>query len=333
MKFVLLVLILTLFTSLPVLGKETKIKFATVAPAGTPWADLIEQIKKDVNKDSKGRLQIKAYLGGQLGGEQELIQKIRRGNVQGGGFSSAALATVVPEIDVLELPYLFESLDEADYIMDNKLLTPFKELFAKNGLILITWSENGLRSIGHKSKAILTPDDLVGEKMRSQESDVHLGFWKKVGAAPQAMSVTQVLGNLQTGVVSGFDNTPLFTLAAEWHTAIKHYTLTKHIYQPGAIVYGKKFWDEMTATDQKILLGKGNGFAPESRVAIRAMDAELVSSLKEQGVAIHELSKDQVQKFKDKLKGLHDELVKKIGGDAKKIYDLIVEGKKEFASK
>ena len=215
----------------------------------------------------------------------------------------------------------------------NKLLEPFKELFEKKGMILITWSENGFRSIGHKSKPILKPEDLLGEKMRSQVSPVHLGFYKKLQAAPLAMAVPEVLGALQTGVVSGFDNTPLFTMAAEWHTAIKHYTLTKHIYQAGVVVYSSRLWKKASEDQRKILMGKGNALAPESRVAIRAMDQELVDVLKGSGITIHDLTQDQRKQFKLKLAGLHQELVKKIGGDAQKIYDLIVQGKKEFAAK
>ena len=218
-----------------------KIKFGTVAPAGTPWAQTLEDIKNRVKKKSKGKLKIKTYLGGSLGGELEILQKIRRGNVQGGGLTSAALASVIPELDVLELPYLFESSEEADYILDNHLFEIFNDLFKKKDLVLVTWAENGWRNLGHKSKGIKRPSDLAGEKMRSQESKVHLGFWKALKAAPQAISVPETLPALQTGVVQGFDNTPLFTLAAEWHTAIKHFTLSGHIYQPAAIVYSAMF--------------------------------------------------------------------------------------------
>lgn len=312
---------------------KLKVKFATVAPEGTPWADLLANIQKDVKKQSKGDILIKTYMSGQLGGEQEILQKLRRGNIQGAGLSTASLSTVIPEIDVIELPYLFESYEEADYVLDNKLFKPFKEIFAKKGLVLVTWSENGFRNMGHKTKPILVPEDVTGEKMRSQVSDVHLGFYKKLGAAPQAMSTTEVLSALQTGVVQGFDNTPLFTMAAEWHTAIKHYTLTKHIYQAGVVVFSDKLWKKASEDERKILYGKGNDLAPESRIAIRAMDKEIVDALKSTGVTVHDLSSKQTAKFKEKLAGLHAELVKKIGGDAQKIYDLILEGKKEFAAR
>lgn len=328
-------LLLTLLLTVNIAqAKKLKVKFGTVAPAGTPWAQTLEDIKSRVSKASKGKIKIKTYLGGQLGGELEILQKIRRGNVQGGGLTSAALASVVPEMDVLELPYIFESYEEADYILDNHLFEPFKALFEKKGLVLVSWAENGWRNLGHKDKAIKSPADLVGEKMRSQESKVHLAFWKALKAAPQAISVPQTLPALQTGVVKGFDNTPLFTLAAEWHTAIKHFSLTGHIYQPAGIVYSSRFWKKVKKeSNKKILLDRGRTLAPESRAAVRALGDELVSVLKDSGIKVYKLSNSDKKKFKDILLPLHAGLVKEIGGDAQKIFDIIQKGKKEFKNK
>lgn len=310
-----------------------KVKFGTVAPAGTPWAQTLDDIAKQVKKDSKGEIIIKTYLGGQLGGELQILQKIRRGNVQGGGLTSAALASVIPELDVLELPYLFESSEEADYVLDNHLLEPFTKLFAKNGFVLVSWAENGWRNIGHQSKAIKAPSDLEGEKMRSQESRVHLAFWKKLKASPQAISTEEALSALQTGVVNGFDNTALFTLAAEWHTAIKHFSITNHIYQPAAVVYSQKFWDKRSDAEKKVLMGEGNGLAPGSRAAVRALGDELIEVMKSSDIKIHRLSESDKQAFKDLLLPIHKQLVSEIGGEAQKIYDLILKAKEEFKKK
>ena len=89
--------------------------------------------------------------------------------------------------------------------------------------------------------------------MRSQESLVHLETYRALGALPQPIAVTEVLPALQTGVVDGFDNTPLYTFAASWHLAIKHFTLSEHIYQPGAVLVSKKEFDKLPADLQKVL--------------------------------------------------------------------------------
>ena len=124
--------------------------------------------------------------------------------------------------------------------------------------------------------------DLKGVKVRSQESKAHLAFWKKVKANAVPIAVPEVLSALNTGVVEGFDNTALFTLAAEWHTGIKHYTITEHIYQPAAVVYSARFWKKMSEGHKKILIlmGPGNNMAAPSRASVRALGGELLEVLK-----------------------------------------------------
>lgn len=330
MKFVILI---SLLMSLNASAKELSIKFGTIAPGSTPWSDSLEEIKNRVAKESNNQLKIKVFLGGQLGGELEILQKIRRGNIEGGGLTCAAMASIVPELDLLEVPFLFESSEEADFVLDNYLLVPFTKLFNQKGFVMVTWAENGWRSIGHKTKFVKTPADLKAVKIRSQESKVHLGFWKRMQASPVAIAIPEVLPALQTGVVEAFDNTPLFTLAAEWQTAIKFYTVTNHIYQPGAIIYSKKFWDKISEADKKILMGPGNAQAAIVRNNVRKLGSSLIDVLKESGLGTYSLSSQERSVFVKASEGLAEQAVKDIGGEATKIYALILEGKKAYQAK
>jgi tripartite ATP-independent transporter DctP family solute receptor len=309
------------------------LKFGTVAPDNTPWAEELKGIENRVSAESGGEIQIKTYLGGQLGGEIEILQGIRRGRIQGGGITSAALASAVPEMDMLEIPFIFESNEEADFVLDNYLFEPFKRLFEQKGLILVSWAENGWRDIATKAKTVKTPADLKGLKLRSQESKTHLAFWKKIGANPVPIAVPEILPSLQTGLVGGFDNTPLFTLAAELHTAVKHYSVTRHIYQPAAIVFSKVTWDKLSEKDRKILIGPGNAQAANARKAVRALGQQLLQVLKDSGVQVLELSEKERALFKQAVTGIDQELVPQIGGEAAKVHALILEGKKAFAAK
>lgn len=309
------------------------VRVGTVAPANTPWSDALEKVKTRVESETKGVLKYKLFLGGQLGGEIEIIQGVRRNRIQMAGLTCAALASVMPELDVLEMPYLFESDAEADYILDTYLFDYFQKKFDEKGLVLLSWAENGWRNIGTKDLLVKAPSDLKGMKVRSQESKTHMEFWKRMGASPVPIAIPEVLPALQTGMVKGFDNTPLFTLAAEWHSAIKYYTVTRHIYQPGAIVYSKKFFDSLTEDQKKIVIGKGNGLAPEYRKGVRALGDQLLAVLRESKVTVHELSSSEQNNFRSALAGLNDSLVGKIGGNAAEVYALIQKGKAEFKKK
>ena len=307
---------------------ETVIKLATVAPEGSPWTNELSKMKKRIESESSGQIKIKVYPGGQMGGENEILQQVIRGKLQGAGLTAGALANTIKEINVLEIPYLFKNLDQADCILDKHVLEDYRALFDAKGLIFVTWAENGFRSIGTKSKLIKTPDDMKGIKIRIQESPVHIAYWKQMGVSGIPIAIPEVLPSLQTGVVDGFDNTPLFTLAAEWQTAIKYFSLTRHIYQPAAIVYSKKFWDTLNDEEKKTLMGEGNALAPSARKAVRAIENNMIATLKKADVEVYEPNAGDLTGFKSAAEAMAGPIVGKIGGNSKVIYDKIINAKK-----
>jgi len=308
-------------------AKEVVVKMGTVAPSGTPWSDELYGMKKRVEKESNKSLKFKVYLGGQLGGEHEILQGIQRGRIQGGGLTATALAAAVPELDLLEVPYIFSSSRQADCVLDNHLKEPFTQLFAAKGLVFVTWAENGWRNIGTKNKAIRSPADLRGVKIRSQESKVHKAYWQRIGASAIPMAVPEVLPALQTGVVEGFDQTALMTLAAEWQTAIKFYSVTEHIYQPAAIVYSKSFFDSLPPEQQKILMGNGNGMAPRARGAVRRLSGQLIKALEANQVQITKLTPAEKAAFQQAAAGLGDQMAGQLGGQSAMIFQKLKAGK------
>lgn len=309
------------------LSAQTTVKLATVAPDGSPWANELSKIKKKIETESKGEIKIRLYPGGQMGGENEILQQVIRGKLQGAGLTAGALANTIKELNVLEIPYLFNSYKQADCVLDEHVIEDYRKLFEAKGLIFVTWAENGYRSIGTKSKAIKTPADLKGIKIRIQESPVHIAYWKQMGVSGIPIAIPEVLPSLQTGVVEGFDNTPLFTLAAEWQTAIKYFTLTRHIYQPAAIVYSKKYWDTLNDEQKKILMGEGNNLAPGARTAVRSIEKNMVATLKKADVEVYEPSAADLSGFKSAAATVAGQVVGKIGGQAKPIYDKIQKAK------
>jgi TRAP-type C4-dicarboxylate transport system substrate-binding protein len=169
---------------------------------------------------------------------------------------------------------------------------------------------------------------MKGIKIRIQESPVHIAYWKQMGVSGIPIAIPEVLPSLQTGVVDGFDNTPLFTLAAEWQTAIKYFSLTRHIYQPAAIVYSKKFWETLDDEQKKILMGEGNAIAPSARKAVRAIENNMIATLKKADVEVYEPNAGDLAGFKSAAEAMAGPIVGKIGGNSKPIYDKIINAKK-----
>ena len=291
--------------------------FGSAAPEGTPWADLLIKMKDEVNTKTGGRVQIKTFLGSVLGGEVEMIRDVRRNSrLQGGGFSTGAIAegANVPLLQITELPYLFANTQQADCVLDNVLMEPMREQLAAKGFHLAFWAENGWRSFGTKEVAARTPEQLSGVKMRSQESDVHTMMYGALGANAVTLPISEVLTGLQTGIVDGFDNSPLFTQAAGLHEPINHWILSEHIYQPAAIVWSKSFWDALPPDIQASITEVSTPLAAEGRVNVRAMNDALVGNFPSLGVEVIELTDAEKQAFATKTKSVHLEYAKTVTG-------------------
>jgi len=294
---------------------EFTLKFATVAPAGTPWTEQFEQIKQRVETESNGRIKYKLYPSGNLGGEVETVRKCRRNQIQGWGGSTAAVAEGVglPQFQVFELPFLFDSSEEADFELDEHLWTPMSALLEQSGFELAQWHENGWHSFATKEKPIHTPADLQEMKMRSQESPVHLAMYKALGTQAISMPVPEVLGALQTNMVDGFSNTPLFTAATGWYEGVKYFTITHHIYQPAAIIYNKEFYDSLPEDLQAILIGDRAAETRKGRDGVRAMTPELLDMFRETGITVYEMTPEERVAFQELCKDVPDQFSDTVG--------------------
>lgn len=306
------------------------LKIASVAPEGTPWAEGVVSFKKQAESQSGGKLVVRPFLGGILGDENETVSQVARGQIQGVGASTGAIASIVPELNVLELPYLFRNEKEADYILDNVILSAVEQALRAKGLVLGFWSENGYRSFGTRYGFVKSPADLAGHKMRAQESPVHLAMYRAFGAQPVPIAVTEVLTSLQTGVIDGYDNTPLFADAAQWTSATKFYSLTQHIYQPAAIIFNKAWFDALPPDVQKACLSARSGLMQEMRTQIRALTPLLIDNFKYKKVQVYTPTAAEKASFDAPAKKARDEYLKTAGPAANALYQKIVAGLAEY---
>jgi tripartite ATP-independent transporter DctP family solute receptor len=310
--------------------KVIEIRFATIAPEGTPWTDQLKAMKKRIESESNGRIKFSIYTGGQLGGELETLRSLQRGRIQGWGGSNGAVTSLVPELQLLEFPYLFMNEKEVDYILDEVVFKPYSDLLASKGLILHSWNENGWRHFASKKKPVFQPNDLKGLKVRSQESQLHVEMWKAFGASPVPISIPETMSALQTGLVNGFDNSTLFTSATGWYQAIDHFVLSAHMYQPGLIVYNKKFFDSLPPDLQKIVLGQPKLEAQAGRKGVREIEPEIIKILENEGVKIHKMSDEQKQEFAKLSKSVHQKFKKIVGEN---LYNKVINSLNEFRKK
>ena len=215
----------------------------------------------------------------------------------------------IPLVQLTELPYLFNNTKEADIILDGVLWEPVNKALKDNGFVMAIWAENGFRSFGANGP-ITSPADLAAFKMRSQETPMHINMYDSLGGNPVTKPTSEVSAALSTGIVDGFDNAPLFTLAGGWFKHVSHYSLTEHIYQPAVVAYSKAAWDKLPPDLQTTVLGDPKAEAAKGRKAVRAENKASVDVMKEMGVTIVTLTPEQKKAFSDKTIDVHKQFLK-----------------------
>jgi TRAP-type C4-dicarboxylate transport system substrate-binding protein len=304
---------------------EFLMELGTVAPKGSPWANQLTRYKKEVQESTNGRLKVKLRLG--QANERSLARRAQMGSMQAFAGSVGGMSSIVREANVIEAPYVFPSFQAADKALDTPEVTnQVKKILAKRGLVFGIWAENGYRSYFSKKK-IRTPDDMKGVRFRSQESLAHVETYEAFGATPVPIDVGNTLMSVQTGVVDGFDNTPLFAMAGSWYQGLdegeRHIFLSRHSYQPAILVYSKKWFDKLPADIQKIITTVDQDLVVWGRNQVRQIEPVLLKNLAKYGYEIYEPSAEELAPFKAQQKGVPDKIAKEMGPEGVKLLETL----------
>lgn len=282
------------------------LRIATIAPDNTPWADQLQSMEARIEDESGGRINVRVFLA-QSDGENSLARQCKDGSIEAIGVSTGAIANLVPELGVFELPFLFDSTEQADAVIDNHLFEPVEQILAENDFQLYVFSENGFRNFATSNGTIIhAPEDLGALQMRSQESWIHEEMYRALGGNPVTIPATEVTTALSSGNVDGFDNTPLFSMAAGWYTFIDTWTVSNHIYQPAVVVYNKAWFDGLPADLQAILLSNREAETRSGRRAIRSLTPLLIANLSAAGIEVYEMTATERAAFASRTSGVYD---------------------------
>lgn len=301
----------------PAIAEEPEfvMEVGSTAPAGSPWAAELKRYKQVVEERTGGRLKVKLRLG--RGNERSMTRRVQMASMQAVAGSIGGMSSIVREVNVIEAPYLFNGYAAADKALDSKEVTEqFRQLLEKRGLVFGLWAENGYRSYFSRMK-IRKPADMKGIRFRSQESLAHLETYRAFGASPVPIDVGNTLTSIQTGVVDGFDNTPLFAMAGSWYQGLpegeRNIFLSRHCYQPAALVYSKKWFDTLPEDIQSALTLVDQDLVDWGRKQVRVIEPVLLKNLERYGYDVYEPSAEELAPFKEVQKKTPDKIAKETG--------------------
>lgn len=291
-----LVVLLILFA-----GPATAVTFkiATLSPEGSFWMQKMREGAEEVSEKTNNKVLFKFYPGGVMGDDQVVLRKIRFGQLQGGAVVAGSLAAVYPDNQVYNLPFIFNSYQEVDYVR-RKMDPTIRKGLEDGGLVTLGIAEGGFAYV-MSQVPVLTIDDLKKQKMWVPDNDMtSLETVKTFGVTPIPLSIADVRAGLQTGLINTVTTSPIAAITLQWHTQIQYVTETPLIYVYGLLAVDSRSFSKLTPTQQGVVrdvMGRAFFLIDQQN---RADNVKALDALKKQGVVFVKPSETALAQWQDK---------------------------------
>lgn len=235
---------------------------------------------------SGGKFTGRQAAAGSLGGERDMIEGLQIGSLDLVISSTGPLGNFVPEVYVLDLPFLFRDYDHARSTLDGKIGQALLDKVSQNNLVALAWNENGFRHVTNSKHTVKTPADLDGLKLRTMENQMHMAAFTAMGAAPTPMAFPELFTALQQGVVDGQENPVTVISAAKFWEVQKYASLTGHVYSPAIVMASPVLWDGLSDEEKGWFKEAVKVFVKATRDEVTRLENEGVKLLRSHGMEV-----------------------------------------------
>ena len=275
---------------------DQEIRMATLAPDGSSWMKILNKASAEIETKTEKRVTIKYYAGGVQGDERDVVRKINLGELDGAAVTSVGLAMIDESIRVLELPRMFASAEELDYVAD-KMWPYFVKKFDKKGFVLQDRGEVGMIYFMSKNE-IKSLSDLKAQKVWMWGDDgIVRAMYKKLNVSGVPLGVPEVEPALTTGKINACYSSPLAAVALQWNTKVKYMTSFPMSLAIGATVVKKDAYDKLSATDAAAIAKIAKGMAKTLRKQVRKDNESARKQMERKGVKVTQTPADMVAEF------------------------------------
>ena len=289
------------------------LRLGYILPAKSQLGAGATAFADEVAKRTGGRFTIQQFPDGALGGDAELLKGVQLGSIDIGISTGLGLPSVLPEIGVLNIPFLFRDIAHAHAVLDGPVGDSFRKRFAAKDLIMLGWAESGMRHLSNSKRPIVTPDDLKGLKVRVPPSEVLLKGFQTLGAEAASLPLPQLFEALRAGKFDGEEN-PIATIrAAKFDQVQKYLTLSAHAYDPAVFLMAPDAFDELSADDKVSFTEAAKIGGQVSRKFAAESESAGVTALRDAGMVVQE--KIDRQTFANAMKAIMPEFEKLFGHD------------------
>jgi len=311
MKPILIAGVVLALMSRGAVAEPQQIRMATLAPSGSPWATFLERAAAEISRDTDERITFKYYMGGQQGDERDFIRKIKLGQLDGAAVTSVGLAMIDPSILVLQLPMLFTSEEEVDYVA-NKMWPHFQKKFEAKGFRLAERGELGWIYFFSKSK-VTSIAELRKQKLWTSGDDQFgsaIADKLKIHGVP--LGIPEVDAALTSGRINACFSSPLGAIALQWYTKVKYMSSTPMVFGLGATVLSLEAVNKISAEDRKIIDGIAKRNQKKARAVIRKANADAHKTIVRKGITVVDVPQAMIDELTAVAAEVQSDLIGKV---------------------
>ncbi len=301
---------------------KSEYKISTVLGSPFPWGLSAQRWADLVKERSNGKIVMKVYPGATLvGGDQtKEFTSMRQGVIDMAVGSTINWSPQVAELNLFAMPFLMPDFKALDAITGGEAGSKLFDIIAAKDVVPLAWGENGFRELSNSKRAVKTPEDLKGLKIRVVGSPLFNETFTALGANPTQMSWADAQPALATGAVDGQENPLSVYLVAKLYTVgQKHVTLWGYVADPLIFAVSRQVWATFSPEDQKLLaqaaVDAGLYGKEIARKGLTTEDSSLLKELEGHGVTVTRLTADQQKAFQRATTAVYDKWKARIGAD------------------
>jgi len=272
----------------PDAAAQTTLRINIAIAQNSHYGVAIDTFAREVEKRTGGRYRIQTFYSGALGAERESVEGVQLGTLDLTLTSTGPLPNFVPDVAILDIPFLFRDYAQARAVLDGPIGQELLAKFPPKGMIGLAWAENGFRHMTNSKHPVNQPEDLKGLKMRTMENPIHIEAYRQFGILPTPMAFTEVFTALQQGTVDGQENPLSVITSAKLDQVQKYLSLTGHVYSPAIFLMNKAQWDRLSDSDKQAFVDAAKEGVKVNRARVDDDERRAVADLRGKGMNVVE---------------------------------------------
>ncbi|MEY2685033.1 MAG: hypothetical protein RJA09_2177 [Pseudomonadota bacterium] len=286
--------------------QERTIKFGHLNNPDHPTSLGVKKFAELVAAKSGGKIKVNEFASSQLGNELQQQGALMGGVQEMLVASTTSLAGVVKEFGLLDFPFLFSNARQADAMVDGPLGKMLAARLADKGIVVLGFFDLGFRNVTNSKRPITKGEDLDGLKLRVIPNPVFIDTFKAFKANPVPMPFAELYGALESKAVDGQENPYAVILSSKIYEVNRFVSETNHVYATNPIQISKRFWDRLSAAEQKLIQDAATEAQNHQRVVSREVSSKAVAELKAKGMVLNEIAPAEQARMRAEVKPVHD---------------------------